>query len=385
MSADGMADSITGDRPIPASTGRIPADAEYWLALTRLPGVGRGTFLRLVGAFQSPMAAWARTDEEWREAGCTRGKLDTGGQRASALAWAKGQLDKLARSQWSLRVYGGEEYPSLLSTLHHPPPFLFVLGSIPPGPSIAVVGSRQSTEYGLQATRQLAGDLAAAGIVIVSGFARGIDTAAHIATLEAGGRTVAIWGSGPDVVYPRENAKLVDRVAETGAIVTEFPFGTPPEPQNFPVRNRLIAGLSSGVLVTQAQSRSGALLTAQHALEQGKDVYAVPGEIGRPQFVGVNELIKSGARIVTDAADILADFGMGRTPRRSAAGPVLPPPSLNPVEKRVWEGLGGSPCHLDRLAVSLKMTAQECAAVLVVLELKGVVKQSAGKMFTRVL
>jgi DNA processing protein len=271
----------------------------------------------------------------------------------------------------------------MLGSLHHPPPFLFVLGIIPPGPSIAVVGSRQSTTYGLSATRQLAGDLAAAGIVIVSGFARGIDTAAHTAALDAGGQTLAIWGSGPDIVYPRENDKLVERVAANGGILTEFPFGTPPEPQNFPVRNRLIAGMSSGVLVTQAQSRSGALLTAQHALEQGKDVYAVPGDIGRPQFVGANELIKSGARIVTDAADILADFGIGKRARATSNAPVLPPPNLNPLEKRVWEGIGGSPCHFDRLAVSLSMTAQECAAVLVLLELKGVVKQSAGKMFTR--
>jgi DNA processing protein len=283
-----------------------------------------------------------------------------------------------------MRVFGGSGYPPALATLHAPPPFLFAMGTVPEMPTIAVVGSRQSTDYGLNAARQMSGELAARGVLIVSGFARGIDTAAHTAALDAGGITVAVWGCGPDTIYPRENKALAGRIAERGGILTEFPFGTPPEPQNFPVRNRLIAGLSAGVLVVQARQRSGALLTVQHALEQGKDVYAIPGEIGHPQSAGVNDLIKQGAKVVTCSEDILFDLGL-----REAAGlpsrPSLerPLPTLTALEHRVYAGLGGSACHIDRLAVSLRLSAAECAAVLISLELKGIVRHSAGNMFSR--
>lgn len=363
----------------------MPDHAEYWLALPRLPGIGRTTFLRLLEAYQTPEAAWSATDAEWREARLIRAGVETDAHRAAALAWANKQVARLKDSEWSLVVYGGDQYPPALAALHDPPPYLFVRGKIPDQPMVAIVGSRQSTPYGITATEQIASDLAAHGVCIVSGFARGIDTAAHKAALDAGGTTVAVWGCGPDVVYPRENKLLAAAIARQGAIVTEFAFGAPPEARNFPVRNRVIAGLSSGVLVAQAQSRSGALLTAQHALEQGKEVYAIPGEIGRTHSAGANELLKSGAKLVTSAEDILFDLGIRAAATRSPARPqrAAPLPPLTPVEARLWEGLGGSPCHLDRLAVSLKMSAAECAAVLVTLQLKGVVKQEAGNMFSR--
>lgn len=363
---------------------RVPPDAEYWLALSRLPGVGRATFLKLIGAYRTPRAAWEQGDAEWQVAGLVRKSIDTQQFRAEALGWAKGQIDALAKSNWSLIVFGDGRFPSSLTTLHYPPPFFFLLGRLQPAPAVAVVGSRQATDYGVRATRQIAGDLAAAGVTIISGFARGIDTVAHTAALEANGTTVAVWGSGPDIVYPAENAKLVGRIAERGGIVTEFPFGAPPEPANFPVRNRLIAGLADGVLVAQARRRSGALLTAQHALEQGKEVYAIPGEIGQEQFVGTHELLKQGARIVTSADDILGAFQMApASPRPSATATARPLPPLTDIERRVYDAIGGSPCHVDRLAVSLHMSVGECVRVLTLLELKGLIHKKAGNLIVR--
>lgn len=369
------------------SEQRVPADAEYWLALSRLPGVGRATFLRIIETFHTPRGAWAHSDSEWNGAEVSRTKLDTHAQRREALEWSKKQIEQLQQSRWSLVVYGGENFPASLSTLRYPPPYLFVLGEFPEPPSLAIVGSRKVTEYGARVTREIAEDLAAAGLTIVSGFARGIDTIAHRAAIAMKGKTIAVWGTGPDEVYPEENKDLVDQVAAHGCIVTEFPFGLAPDAANFPVRNRLIAGLSDGVLVAQARRKSGALLTAEHALEQGKEIFAIPGEIGQESFVGTHGLLKQGARIVTCADDILSVFQMARPPRarRDAepATPAIPLPPLNEIERRVYDGLGTTACHIDRLSVSLCLSVGETARVLTMLELKGLVTKQAGNLIAR--
>lgn len=368
--------------------GRVPAAAEYWLALSRLPGVGRATFLRILQAFKSPKDAWERSDTEWNEAEVSRVRLETHAERGKALAWAKGQVDQLSKSRWSMVIYGGSGYPASLASLRYPPPYLFLLGEIPDPPALAIVGSRKVTEYGARVTRELAEDLAAAGLTIVSGFARGIDTIAHKAAIAVKGKTIAVWGTGPDEVYPEENKELVDEVAANGCIITEFPFGLAPDAANFPVRNRLIAGLSDGVLVAQARRRSGALLTAEHALEQGKEIFAIPGEIGQESFVGTHDLLRQGARIVTCAGDILSVFQMAATPRlprgtTSISAPAVPLPPLNEMERRVYDGLGTTACHIDRLAVSLRLSVGETARVLTFLELKGLVTKQAGNLIAR--
>ncbi|MEW5701483.1 MAG: DNA-processing protein DprA [Candidatus Zixiibacteriota bacterium] len=357
-------------------------DAEYWLALSHLPGVGRATFLKLIAAYKSPKLAWQHNDSDWRETGIFRRPVQTESSRSDALVWAKIQVDQLAKSPWSLIVFGDSRYPESLTRLRYAPPYFFLLGAVPDAPAVAVVGARQATEYGVRATRMIVGQLAAAGITIVSGFARGIDTVAHTAALEANGSTIAIWGAGPDTVYPPENKKLVEPVIQRGAVLTEFPFGTPPDAHNFPIRNRLIAGLSQGVLIVQAGRRSGALLTAQHALDQGKEVYAIPSEIGQEQFGGTLELLKQGARLVTSADDILSGFRIMRS-ETSAAPLPRPLPPLTEIERQVYDGLGGSACHIDRLAVSLRLSVGECARVLTLLELKGLVKKSAGNLVSR--
>lgn len=370
------------------SDQRVPADAEYWLALSRLPGVGRATFLRIIEKFQSPREAWFHADSEWNDAEVSRSKLDTHTHRGEALEWSKKQIEQLQQSRWSMVVYGGANFPTCLSTLRYPPPYLFVLGDFPEPPSLAIVGSRKVTEYGARVTREIAEDLAAAGLTIVSGFARGIDTIAHKAAIAMNGKTIAVWGTGPDEVYPEENKELVEEVAANGCIVTEFPFGLAPDAANFPVRNRLIAGLSDGVLVAQARRKSGALLTAEHALEQGKEIFAIPGEIGQESFVGTHGLLKQGARIVTCADDILNVFQMARSPRASrdserAATPAMPMPPMNEIERRVYDGLGTTACHIDRLAVSLRLSVGETARVLTMLELKGLVTKQAGNLIAR--
>ena len=367
---------------------RIPIDAEYWLALSRLPGVGRATFLRILEAFKSPKDAWERSDTEWNGAAVSRSKLETHAHRTDALAWSRDQLDQLSNSRWSMVVYGGDGFPASLSFLRYPPPYLFVLGEFPEPPALAIVGSRKVTEYGARITRELAEDLAAAGLTIVSGFARGIDTIAHKAAIAVNGKTIAVWGTGPDEVYPEENKDLVDQVAAHGCVVTEIPFGLAPDAANFPVRNRLIAGLSDGVLVAQARRKSGALLTAEHALEQGKEIFAIPGEIGQESFVGTHGLLKQGARIVTCADDILSVFQMA-APRRAVRDnaqsieAALPLPPLNDIERRVYDGLGTTACHIDRLSVSLKLSVGETARVLTMLELKGLVTKQAGNLIAR--
>ncbi len=371
-----------------AATSRIPTDAEYWLALSRLNGVGRATFLRIVEVFRSPREAWGRSDHEWNEAEVSRVDLDTHSECQQALDWARKQVDTLSASRWSMVVYGGDGYPSSLSTLRYPPPYLFVLGTIPEPPALAIVGSRKVTEYGARVTRELAEELAAAGLVIVSGFARGIDTIAHKAALTVKGKTIAVWGTGPDEIYPDENKDLVDPIAQSGCIITEFPFGLAPEASNFPVRNRLIAGLSDGVLVAQARRKSGALLTAEHALEQGKEIFAIPGEIGQESFVGTHGLLKQGARIVTCADDILGVFQMrsrarGDTEESRAPVAAIPLPPMSDIERQVYDGLGTSACHIDRLAVSLRLSVGETARVLTMLELKGLVTKQAGNLITR--
>jgi DNA processing protein len=272
--------------------------------------------------------------------------------------------------------------------LRYPPPYLFVLGEIPDPPALAIVGSRKVTEYGARVTRELAEDLAAAGLTIVSGFARGIDTIAHKAAIAVGGKTIAVWGTGPDEVYPEENKDLVDEIVGHGCIITEFPFGLAPDAANFPVRNRLIAGLSDGVLVAQARRKSGALLTAEHALEQGKEIFAIPGEIGLESFVGTHSLLKQGARIVTCAEDILSVFQMAGKPRADCESvphpmPNAPLPPLNEIERRVYDGLGTTACHIDRLSVSLRLSVGETARILTMLELKGLVTKQAGNLITR--
>lgn len=253
-----------------------------------------------------------------------------------------------------------------------PPPVLYLRGAITTEDewAVAVVGTRRATTYGRQITERLAGELAAQRITIVSGLARGIDTHAHTAALEAGGRTIAVLGCGPDLVYPPENARLAARIVESGAVVTEFAPGTQPDAGNFPARNRLISGLSLGVLVTEAPVDSGALITTRFAAQQGRDVFAVPGNVTSRGSAGANRLIQDGAKLVLEVNDILTELNLHMVPQQMELRELLPETD---AEARILAQLdpAGEPRHIDEICRATGLPVAEVSGTLIMLELKG--------------
>ena len=253
--------------------------------------------------------------------------------------------------------------------------------------AVGVVGARRASIYGLLQADRLAGDLARAGFTVVSGLARGIDAAAHEAALKVGGRTVTVLGNGLSAIYPREHADLAERIAENGALISELPIDTVPTASNFPPRNRLIAALSLGVLVVEASARSGALITARLAAEMGKEVFAVPGDIGRPQVRGTHRLIRDGAKLVESISDIVEELGPLPAPIRvSEDSPVVQDPrvlTLNARERYVYETLATSPKDIDQIIRETGMSPANVAGTLTVLEMKRLALQRPGKLYAR--
>ena len=264
-------------------------------------------------------------------------------------------------------------YPARLAELHDPPERLFVRGAaldLLVGPAVAVVGSRSCSPYGAQVARTLARELAGAGVSVVSGLARGVDGEAHRGALEAGGPTVAVLGCGIDRDYPRANASLARRIVESGLVVSEYPPGVEPAPWRFPARNRIIAALSDATVVVEARERSGALMTADFALELGRDVFAVPGEITAGLSAGTNELLRQGAAPLLSAGDVLDALGIERAPRTA--------PPLSPVANELAALVGTRACTVDELVRASERTSAEVAAALVELELGGLVAEADG-------
>ena len=281
-----------------------------------------------------------------------------------------------------------ERYPHNLRFVPDRPIVLYVKGEIAEADAqaLAIVGSRRATIYGREQTRRFAAELAAMGFTIVSGLAYGIDRAAHEAALEAGGRTIAVLGSGFCRLYPKAHAKLAEKIAERGAVISEFPLDTGPNAWNFPRRNRIISGLSLGVLVAEAARRSGALITAGIAANQGKEVFALPGRVSDRQSWGALRLIQDGAKLVTCPAEVVAEFPeLARTLRagRPAEMEAASAPDLTEPERRLWSILAGDPKHVDELIDASGMTAAQVLSTLMVLEVKHVVRQHPGKLFSR--
>jgi DNA processing protein len=303
---------------------------------------------------------------------------------AKARERATGVYRRMKQDGIAMIALGEEGYPAPLAEIAVPPPVLFVKGSLLPADdkAIAIVGSRKPSLAGLRMAADLAGDLARAGFTIVSGLARGIDTAAHRGALEAGGRTIAVLGSGIDVTYPPENGSLADSIAARGATLSEFVPGTRPVKGNFPRRNRLISGLALGTVVVEAGERSGALITADAALEQNRTVFAVPGTPGYAGAKGANKLLKEGAKLVESAADVLEDIAPQVRPQPGqptlgfAAG-------LTGAEERVSDLLSDAPAHVDEIARHLGMPAHNVLAVLLSLETKGLARPLPGKFYVR--
>lgn len=301
------------------------------------------------------------------------------------------QATAAARGGARLVLLEDAEYPSSLRAIDLPPPFLLIRGGLlrEDGLAVAIVGSRRGTPYGLRVAERLSADLGARGVTVVSGLARGVDTAAHRGALGAGGRTLAVLGSGVDVVYPPENRRLAAEVVEAGAVVSQFPMGTAPLPHHFPARNRVIAGLTLGTVVVEAAERSGALITARLAGELGREVYAVPGNVSSPGSLGTNSLIQDGAKLVQGWEDVVAEWppewrralrplsAPGASTQREAEGPV------EPGERAILALLGEEPVAVDAVVERSRLPSSQVSAGLMALELRGLVRRIAGQRYIR--
>jgi DNA processing protein len=304
---------------------------------------------------------------------------------------ARGQAEAAARCRARLVLLGDPEYPASLRAIELPPPFLLIRGKLAreDALAVAIVGSRRGTPYGLRVAERLGADLGVRGVTVVSGLARGVDTAAHRGALGAGGRTLAVLGSGVDVVYPPENRRLAAEVVEAGALVSQFPMGTAPLPHHFPARNRVIAGLSLGTVVVEAAERSGALITARLAGELGREVYAVPGNVSSPGSLGANRLIQDGAKLVQSWEDVVAEWPPEwRRALRVVPSPGTPPrpeagEAIEPGERAVFALLGDEPVAVDALVERSQLPSSQVSAGLMGLELRGLVRRLAGQRYVR--
>jgi DNA processing protein len=354
---------------------------EALIVLNMLEHVGPVRFRALLQHFETPEKILS----------ASRAQLERvegiGSEVAEAIVSWKGRVDlaaelrRIEESKCRVVIESDAEYPALLKQIYDPPILLYVKGTIPAGQLIALVGSRQTTPYGMETSRRFAGQLTRAGMIVVSGGARGIDTAAHEGALKAGGKTVAVLGTGINLVFPSENAELFERIAAQGALVTQFPFNRPADKQSFPIRNRIVAGMSHGTVVIEANLTSGALITANMANDFGRHVFAVPGRIDSPRSKGCHDLIKKGAKLCEGVEDILVDFEF-LFPQRNEEEKSRNF-HLSSAEEKLLLALGEEPIGIDLLLRHTGLTISVAMASLLSLEIKRLIRQLPGKHFVR--
>ncbi|MEM6912039.1 MAG: DNA-processing protein DprA [Verrucomicrobiota bacterium] len=357
-------------------------EREACLVLNLLPRIGSITVQRLLARFQNCLSVLEASRSDLLEVSGIGPELASQLLDWRRLTRYEEELALAEKIGARLIFQEDSEYPSRLRTIHDPPLLLYLWGQILPvdDQALAIIGSRRSSHYGREVTTRFARELGRAGLTIVSGLARGIDTAAHQGALAGGGRTLAVLGSGLQELYPTENRELADRIAENGAVLSEFPLRMPPSKQTFPMRNRVVSGLSQGILVTEAARKSGAMITVGQAAEQGRDLYAIPGNIDRPSSSGCNQLLQEGAVLCTSPEDILNDFGR----LFSQATASSAPPPLAPQEKAILERLPtGDPQSLDEIIAGSSLPPQTAITCLLRLEMKRLVKQLPGKVFLK--
>jgi DNA processing protein len=362
-------------------------DTEACIAINMVPKMGPVRLRKLLGVFETPRRVLSAPAGELR-------RIDgIGDEVASSLSKWEEQVD-LQAELGRIAAFGAHvitqqspEYPALLREIHNPPIVLYIWGKLTERDrhAIGVVGSRRTSHYGLECAKKLSYQLAYAGITVVSGLARGIDTAAHQAALAARGRTVAVLGSGLNHLYPPENLPLAEKIAESGAVVSEFSMDIKADTQTFPMRNRIVSGWGSGVLVVEAGLNSGALITANQAVEQGRSVYAVPGQIDRPTAAGSNRLIQQGAKLVTGAGDILDDLQilLPETPKLTASAPRAD--LLQPDERQIYDAIDDNETAIDEIIAKTKLPTAKVSSTLLALEMKRFVKQLPGQHFVKLL
>jgi DNA processing protein len=357
-----------------------------WLALKHVPGLGNHLYKILIERFETPERVFQATQKELLSIEGFPSRVAQAIPAGPSASAVNAELARIQKHGCRIIPINHAEYPPLLREIHDPPPFLYVMGRLDASiPCIAMVGSREATRYGISMAGRLAAEAAKLGLAVVSGLARGIDTACHKGALSVGAQTVAVLGCGLSVVYPPENRRLYERIASTGAVVSELPLNEAPNAYNFPRRNRIIAGMSIGTVVVEAGSRSGSLITARLAAEQGREVFAVPGSINSKTSQGTHSLLKQGAKLVASAGDIVEEFPylfLKSDPNRGNEHSVAAGRNLTGEEARVYEALEAYPLHIDELACTLDMPVSRLSAVLVNLELKGLVCRSPGMYFS---
>ncbi|MEI7643228.1 MAG: DNA-processing protein DprA [Chloroflexales bacterium] len=358
-----------------------PAHTRYYLGFNLVPGVGPARLARLIAHCGSVEAAWQADTLDLAMAG-----LDT--RSSAALLAARPQIDldaeleRAKRAGTTLCTIEDAAYPAMLRAAPGAPPLIYIRGDLTPADdwAVAVVGTRTPTSYGREAAQRLSYDLACGGVTVVSGLALGIDSVAHTAALEAGGRTIAVLGCGVDLPYPERNRGLAERIIAQGALVSDYPLGTRPVAANFPPRNRLISGLSLGTLVVEAGEKSGALITVDFALEQGRDIFAVPGHIFSRQSAGTHRLLRDGAGLATCAGDILEGLNLNAAGVQREARAELP---SDQTEALLLDLLSYEPQHADVISRATGMPPAQVAATLAVLELKGLARQAGPMEYVR--
>ncbi len=380
-------------------------DQRDWLALALVPGVGSTHFVRLLARFRTPGEVLRAGERALAEV--VRPNLARQITQYADVVDVGDQERRLEASAATLITLDDTLYPWRLGEIYDPPLALFVRGNLLPEDefAVAIVGTRRPTPYGLRMAEKLGRELAARGVTVVSGLASGIDSAAHRGALEAGGRTIAVLGNGVDVVYPRENRELTEQIIAQGAVVSQFPMGWEPNKGHFPRRNRVISGMTLGTVVVQAPRESGALITAHAAAEQGREVFAVPGEATIASSQGPHSLIREGAKLVESAEDILVELNLpahqrqpvpavsavsarvSATPAKSAPAPVqrpiAPQAPVTESEREVLAVLSADGSFVDEIAAACRVSIAEALSTLTFLELKGLVRQFSGKRFAR--
>ena len=359
---------------------------EACVALNMIPQMGPVRLRRLLDAFGSAeKILLARADQLAAIDGVPRALADNI-SRWQEFADPAAELKKADDLGAHVITAEDEEYPSALREIHDPPIVLYVRGQLTERDrnAVAVVGSRKCSHYATESAKKLSFQMAYAGLTVASGLARGIDTAAHQGALAAKGRTIAVIGSGLGELYPPENAELADRIAASGAVISEFPIDTKPDRQTFPIRNRIVTGLSFGVLVVEAGANSGALISANMAAEQGRTLYAVPGRIDAPSALGSNRLIQQGAKLVITVDDILDDLPLvfREKPDLPAAAPAV---DLTPEQQKILDAIGSEEMPLDSVIATSGLTAAVVSSTLLALEIRRLVKQLPGKRFVKLV
>lgn len=361
---------------------------KYWLAINKIPNVGPVTIKKLWDKFGSIEEAWRAGEKSIFEIEAISKPA------AKAFVENRGQVDldaeitEIERKNISVLTLEDEDYPDNLRNIYDPPPVLYIKGKFLPVDkrAIGIVGTRRASHYGLEMASKFARELSAHGITVISGLALGIDTAAHRGALEASGRTIAALGSGVDYIYPPQNTELADQIINNGALISEFPLGEKGEKGNFPRRNRVISGLSLGVIIVEGHFDSGAMITAKFALDQGREVFAVPGNIQLEQSKGPHWLIKQGAKLVEDVQDVLEELNLQfqtsniKTNLKSQMTKTKPA-NLSPEEERIYDALSAEPKHLDAISVETGLAIPQVSSTLMMLEIKKIIRQLPGKVF----